>query len=57
MRKELVFMQGNVLCIYSKSAKQILDIRGMPVIECPGDSIDLNPVQEVCNIMKMSCER
>ena len=32
-------MQGNVLCVYPKSEKHI-DIRGMPVFECPGDSID-----------------
>ena len=29
-----------------KSAKHITDIRGMPVFECPGDSLDLKPIQE-----------
>ena len=47
MRKELLFTQGNVLCINPKSAKHILVIRGMPFFECPGDSLDLNPIQEV----------
>ena len=47
MRKELVYMQGNVLCINSKTAKHILDIRGTSMFECPGDSMDLNPVQQV----------
>ena len=35
--KKIVFIQGNVLCIYPKSAKHIIDIRGMSVFECPGD--------------------
>ena len=39
-------MQGNVLCIYPKSAKHIIDIRGMSVLTCPVDSHDLKPVQE-----------
>ena len=54
---KILFMQGNILCIYPKSAKHIIDIRGMSVFECPGDSIDLKPIQEDLNIMKMSCER
>ena len=45
MRKK-VFTQGNVLCTNPKSAKHIIDIRGMSVFECPGDSFCLNPVQE-----------
>ena len=40
-------MQGNVLCISSKTAKHIFDIRGTSVFECPSDSLDLNPMQEV----------
>ena len=39
-------MQGNVLCIYPKSAKHIIDNRGMFVFECPGDPIDLKPIHE-----------
>ena len=50
-------MQGNVLCIYPKSAKHIIDIRGMSVFECPGDSLDLRHKPEDLNIMKMSCGR
>ena len=46
-----VFMQGNVLCIYPKSAKHIIDIRGMSVSECPGDSFDLKPIQGDLNII------
>ena len=38
-------MQGNVLCIYPKYAKHIIDIRGMSVFEYPGDSLDLKPIQ------------
>ena len=45
MRKELVFMQGNALCINPKSAKKkkknILDIRGTSVFERPGGSLYL----------------
>ena len=41
-----LFMQGSVLCIYPKSAKHIIDIRGMSVFECPDDSLDLKPIQE-----------
>ena len=37
--KTIVFMQGNALCIYPKSAKHIIDNRGMFVVECPGDSL------------------
>ena len=33
-------MQGNVFCIYSKSTKHIIDIRGMSDFECPGNSLD-----------------
>ena len=47
MRKELVYIQGSVLCIHSKTAKHIFDIRETPVFECPGDNLDLNPIQEV----------
>ena len=64
---KIVFMQGNVFCIYPKSAKHITDIRGMSVFECSGDSLDLKPIQEGTsrqrsgkedlNIMNMSCER
>ena len=54
---KIVFMQDNFLCIYPKSTKYIIDIRGMSAFECPVDSIDLKPVQEDLNIMKMSCER
>ena len=55
--QKIVFMQGNVFCIYPKSAKHITDIRGMSVFECSGDSLDLKPIQEDLNIMTMSCER
>ena len=34
-------MQSNVLCIYPKSAKYIIDIRRMSVFECPGDSLTI----------------
>ena len=45
---------ANRICIYArqcfyinpKSTKHILDL-GTSVIECPGDALDLNPVQEV----------
>ena len=47
MRKELLYMQGIVLCIYFKTAKHILDIRGTSVFEDPSHSIELNPKQEV----------
>ena len=39
--KTTVFMQGNALCIYPKSSKHIIDIRGMSVVECPDDTLDL----------------
>ena len=45
--KRISIMQDNVLCISSKFAKHIPDIRGTPVFECPGDSIDFNPIQDV----------
>ena len=54
---KIEFMQGNVLSIYPISAKRIIDIREMSVFECPGDSLDLEHIQEDLNIMKMSCER
>ena len=43
-------------CKYPKPAKHIIDIRGMSVFECPGDSPDLKPIQEDLNtcIMKMA---
>ena len=54
---KIVFKQGNVLCIYPKSAKHINGIRGMSVFECPGDSLDLKPIQEDLNIIIINCER
>ena len=51
MRKESVCLQGNVLCNNSKSAKHILGIRITSVFECPGDSLDFNPIQEVWNTL------
>ena len=36
---KIVCMRGNVTCIYCKSAKHIIDIRGMSAFECPGDSL------------------
>ena len=39
-------MQGNALYSYPISAKHIIDIRRMSVFVCPGDSIDLKPLQE-----------
>ena len=39
-------MHDNVLCIYPKSAKHIIDIRGISVFECPGGSRDFKPIQE-----------
>ena len=49
-------MQGNFHCINPESAKHIIDISSMSAFECPSDSLDLNPIQEDLNIMKMSCE-
>ena len=48
MRKEFVFMQVNVLsnCNNSRYAKHILDIRRTHVVECSGDFLDLNPIEE-----------
>ena len=40
-------MQDNFLCSNSKTAKHIPDIRGTFVFEFPGDSLDLNPIQQV----------
>ena len=47
MRKELVYMQGSVICINSKTAKYIFGIRETSVCECPSDSIGLQSIQEV----------
>ena len=44
--KTTVLMQGNALCIYPKSSKHIIYIRGMSVVECPDDSLDLKLIQE-----------
>ena len=54
---KIVFMQGNMLCIYPKSAKHIIDIRGMSVFEWHGDYHDLKPIQEDLNDLKVSCEK
>ena len=54
---KIVFMQGNALCIYPKSAKHIIGIRGMSVFECRDDSLDLRPIQEDLNMMKMRWEK
>ena len=47
MQKELVYMQGNVICINSKTAKHIFGIRETSVFECPSDSLGLQSIQEV----------
>ena len=43
--------QFSFFFFYSKTAKNILDIRGTSVFECHGDSLDLNPIQQVLNII------
>ena len=43
--EKIVYMQCNVLCINSKTAKHIFDIRGASVFECPSDSLNLNPIK------------
>ena len=45
-KRSIYNLQGNVLCIYPKSAKHIIDIRGTSVFECPDDSLDLKSIQE-----------
>ena len=40
-------MQGNGLCIYPKSEKRIVNIRGMFVFECPGDSLYLKLTKRI----------
>ena len=47
MRKELVYMQGSVICINSKTAKHIFCIRKKSVFECPSDSLGIQSIQEV----------
>ena len=48
-------MQDSVICINSKTAKHIFHIRETSVFECPSDSLGLQSIQEVWNVIKMSC--
>ena len=38
--KKIIFMQDDVLCIYPKSEKHIIDIRIMFGCKCPDNSLD-----------------
>ena len=45
-------MQDTVLCVEPEYAKHIIDIKGISVFKCPGDSLDFNPVQEKVQVGK-----
>ena len=45
--KRISIYAKRCFCINPKSAKHLLDIRGTSVFESPGDSCDINHIQEV----------
>ena len=56
MQKQYYLCNAMLFVLIQKSAKHIIDIRGMSVFEWPGDSLDFKSIQEDLNIMQMSCE-
>ena len=55
--RNYIFMQDNAPCHNSKSTKQFLSANNIEVLDWPGNSPDLNPIEEVWNVMKKKCGR
>ena len=47
-----IFMHSLLPCNNSKSTRTFLEYKGIPVLEWPGYSPDMNPIEDVWNIMK-----
>ena len=45
-------MHDRELCHNSKSTRTFLECKGIPILECPGNSPDMNPIENIWNIMK-----
>ena len=51
-QKEYIFMHDISLWRDSKSTRTFLECKGIPVLEWQGNSPDMNPIENVWNIMK-----
>ena len=40
------------LCHNSKNTRTFLEWKGIPILEWPGNSSDMNPIKNIWNIMK-----
>ena len=63
LQKGYIFMHDLAPDHNSKSTRIFLDCKGIPILEWPGNLPDMNPIENVWNIMKkeignqMSCKK
>ena len=51
-QKGYILMHDLAQCDNSKSSRIFLDCKGIPTLELPGNSLDMNPIETVWNILK-----
>ena len=51
-QKGYSFMHDVAPCHNSKSTRTFLECKGIPILEWPGNSPDMTPIENVWNIMK-----
>ena len=50
--KKYIFVHGLALCHNTKSTRTFLECKGIPVLEWPGNLPDINPIENVSNIIQ-----
>ena len=50
--KGYIFVHGLAPCHNTKITRTFLECKGLPILEWPGDLSDINPIENVSNIMQ-----